>query len=141
VEQEVKVREQVKELKGYYTNLVIYAGISASSIIVWLLNGGGPFWPIWPIAGFVTAATIQGMRLGQLKILGDFFPFLHPDWEDKQIKSLLEPIAREAENHSANLQEYSSEFVHKAARKQEKIKKIAKPKNKKDSKPDNILQP
>jgi hypothetical protein len=89
MDKEREVREYVRALRSYYTNLVIYGGVSGACIIIWLLNGAGAFWPIWPIMGFVIAAVLQGMRLGTLKALEGWFPFLSPEWEEEQIKTML----------------------------------------------------
>lgn len=89
MDKEAQVRERVRELRLYYTNLVVYAGVSVGCILVWLLNGAGAFWPIWPIMAFGIAAALQGVRLGQLKALEDWFPFLSPEWEDSQVKAML----------------------------------------------------
>lgn len=89
MDKESQVRERVRELRVYYTNLVVYAAVSAGCILVWLLNGAGAFWPIWPIMVFGIAAGLQGVRLGQLKSLEEWFPFLSPEWEEQQIKSML----------------------------------------------------
>jgi hypothetical protein len=89
MDKEAQVRERVRELRVYYTNLVVYAGVSVGCILVWLLNGAGAFWPIWPIMAFGIAAALQGVRLGQLKVLEEWFPFLSPEWEEQQIKTML----------------------------------------------------
>jgi hypothetical protein len=89
MDRETQVRERVRELRLYYTNLVVYAGVTVGCILVWLLNGAGAFWPIWPIMAFGIAAALQGVRLGQLKVLEDWFPFLSPEWEETQVKTLL----------------------------------------------------
>jgi len=89
MDKEAQVRERVRELRVYYTNLVVYAGVSAGCILVWLLNGAGAFWPIWPIMAFGIAAALQGARLGQLRSLEDWFPFLSPEWEESQVKAML----------------------------------------------------
>ena len=89
MDKETQVRERVRELRLYYTNLVVYAGVSAGCILVWLLNGAGAFWPIWPIMAFGIAAALQGARLGQLKALEEYFPFLSPEWEETQVKTML----------------------------------------------------
>lgn len=89
MDKEHQVRERVRELRVYYTNLVVYAGVSIACILIWLLNGAGAFWPIWPIMAFGIAAALQGARLGQLKSLEEWFPFLSQDWEDNQIKSMM----------------------------------------------------
>lgn len=89
MEKEAQVRERVRELRVYYTNLVVYACVSIGCILVWLLNGAGAFWPIWPIMAFGIAAGLQGVRLGQLKALEEWFPFLSPEWEEHQVKTML----------------------------------------------------
>jgi hypothetical protein len=89
MDKETQVRERVRELRVYYTNLVVYAGVAVGCILVWLLNGAGAFWPIWPIMAFGIAAALQGVRLGQLKALEEWFPFLSPEWEEHQVKTLL----------------------------------------------------
>lgn len=89
MDKETEVRERVRELRVYYTNLVVYSGVSIGCILIWLLNGAGAFWPIWPIMAFGIAAALQGARLGQLKALDDWFPFLSPEWEEAQVKNML----------------------------------------------------
>jgi hypothetical protein len=89
MDKENQVREHVRELRIFYTNLVVYGGVSLACIFIWLMNGGGAFWPIWPMMGFAIAATLQGIRLGTLKSLESWFPFLNPNWEDDQVKKML----------------------------------------------------
>lgn len=84
---EEQLREQVRNLKAFYTNLVIYGGVSAACILVWIMTGGY-FWPIWPIVAFVIMSLIQGIKLGTLPMLEDIFPFLSPDWEQKQVECM-----------------------------------------------------
>jgi fatty acid desaturase len=62
-ENEKLIRERVKALKDFYTNLVVYAAICLACIIIWLSTGGG-FWPIWVIIGLAISAGFQGLRLG-----------------------------------------------------------------------------
>lgn len=87
-EEEIKIRERVKSLKEFYTNLVIYSMICLACIIIWLSTGGG-FWPIWVIFALGISAAIQGLRLGIFPMLVDIFPFLKPEWEEQQVKTLL----------------------------------------------------
>lgn len=89
MDKEAQIRERVRELRVYYTNLVVYAGVSVCCILIWLLSGAGVFWPIWPMMAFGIAAVLQGVRLGQLKSLEEWFPFLSAEWEESQVKSML----------------------------------------------------
>lgn len=89
MDKETQIRERVRELRVYYTNLVVYAGMSVACILVWLFNGAGVFWPLWPLMAFGVAAALQGARLGQLRALEEWFPFLSPEWEESQIQAML----------------------------------------------------
>lgn len=103
MDKEAQVRERVRELRVYYTNLVVYAGVSVGCILVWLLNGAGAFWPIWPIMAFGIAAALQGARLGQLKSLEDWFPFLSPEWEESQVKAMLKDTKEDKKTKNSKL--------------------------------------
>ena len=59
------------------------------TIIIWLSTGGG-FWPIWVIFGLGISAAMQGIKLGLFPMLPDFLPFLKADWEEQQVKNLLD---------------------------------------------------
>ena len=85
---EEKIRERVREMKLYYTNLVVYGFVSALCLLIWIATGGGHFWPIWVFLGLGASAALQGARLGQMKVLEDYFPFLKSDWEEEQIRHL-----------------------------------------------------
>jgi hypothetical protein len=87
--EEMEAREKVRHLKTFYVNLLVYATVSVVCIIIWLVSGGGTFWPFWVIFGCAIAAFLQALRLGQLPIVEEFFPFLQPQWEEEQVKTLL----------------------------------------------------
>jgi hypothetical protein len=89
MDKETQIRERVRELRSYYTNLIVYGGVSVACIFIWAVTGFGYFWPIWPLMGFGMAAALQGIRLGQLRSLEEVFPFLSPEWEERQVKALL----------------------------------------------------
>lgn len=86
---EQEIRQRVRDIRTFYTNLLIYGVVSAACIIVWLLSGKGAFWPIWVIIGCGFAAVIQAFHLGMTPFLPEWFPFLSPDWEDKKVEALL----------------------------------------------------
>lgn len=86
---ENNIRERIRELKDYYTNLVIYGVVVLTCLIVWLTTGG-PFWPIWVIVALGSVALIKGIRLGLFPKLSELFPFLRPDWEDEQVRVALD---------------------------------------------------
>lgn len=88
---EPQIRERVKALKEFYTSIVIYIVISLACILIWLSTGGG-FWPIWVMLGLGASAGMQGVRLGIFPMISELLPFLKPEWEDEQVKTILEDL-------------------------------------------------
>lgn len=88
-ESENNIRERIRELKEYYTNLIIYGIVVLACIIVWLTTGGA-FWPIWVIVALGAVSLLKGIRLGLFPKLSEVFPFLRPDWEEEQIRAEME---------------------------------------------------
>jgi Domain of unknown function (DUF1707) len=37
----------------------LYLGVSALLVLIWALTGAGYFWPVWPIAGWGLALTME----------------------------------------------------------------------------------
>jgi 2TM domain len=85
---ENQIRERIRELKEYYTNLVIYGLVVVACLVIWM-SSGGTFWPIWVIVAFGAVSFLRGVRLGLFPKLGEIFPFLNSDWEDEQVKAAL----------------------------------------------------
>lgn len=89
INNEQKAREYLKQLKAFYTNLVIQSAIFVICLVVWLSTGGS-FWPIWILLAFGASAFIQALQLGVFPMFKDLFPFLRPDWEEKRLKEIFE---------------------------------------------------
>lgn len=96
---EIEIRLHVRELKKFYTNLVVYIAIFILCLIIWLITGAGSFWPIWVMLAFGAASVLQAVRLRQLPLLEEYLTFLRSDWEEQQIKELL----KKAPSKSTNL--------------------------------------
>ncbi len=43
---------RLKARRGFRVHLLVYVGVNAMLVAIWFANGAGPFWPIWPIAGW-----------------------------------------------------------------------------------------
>jgi hypothetical protein len=99
--QEEKIRENVRELRSFYTNTLIFAGVSILSILAWLLSGGGKFWPIWVLIGSGLAIGLQAFRLGMMPILEEWFPFLTTEWEEQRVASILKEDSKPASTGGA----------------------------------------
>ncbi|MES2252651.1 MAG: 2TM domain-containing protein [Pseudomonadota bacterium] len=89
VQDEQFARAKLRELKKFYTDLLIYGVVCACSIIVWLSMGAGIFWPIWVIIGCGIDVGLKAISLGQVPWLEEFFPFLGSTWEESQLEKVL----------------------------------------------------
>jgi hypothetical protein len=90
MDKEAQTREHVKDLKSLYTNLLTYGTVTIACLLIWAMTGGGYFWPIWVFFALGGSAIAQAVRLGRVSIIHQYFPFLSPEWEDKQVKKLME---------------------------------------------------
>ena len=88
-EDEQYARTKLRELKKFYTDLLIYGVVCLCSIIVWLSMGAGTFWPIWVIIGCGINIGLRAITLGQVPMLEEFFPFLSNKWEESQLDKVL----------------------------------------------------
>lgn len=89
VDDEQYARTKLRELKKFYTDLLIYCVVCICSIIVWLSMGAGKFWPIWVIIGCGINIGLRAITLGQVPMLEEFFPFLGNAWEEAQLEKVL----------------------------------------------------
>lgn len=89
IDDEQKAREHLSRLKNYYTGLSIKGAIFLICLFMWLFTGGAP-WPLWVFLAFGIHAFIGGVQLGIFPMLPDMFPFLRNDWEEKQLRKIIE---------------------------------------------------
>lgn len=47
-----RARKKVKAKREFYQHLTSYAIVMAALVMIWLVSGGGYFWPIWPMLGW-----------------------------------------------------------------------------------------
>lgn len=111
-EEEQFARNKLRELKKFYTDLLIYGVVCLCSIIVWLSMGAGTFWPIWVIIGCGINIGLRAITLGQIPMLEEFFPFLGNAWEETQLEKVLNRSTRSSsaeERYSEYDQNYKSD--------------------------------
>lgn len=87
---EKEVREHVKRLRRFYMDVVIYLGVNAFLILVWLLSGDGYFWPIWVIIGWGIGLGLHALSLGLIPQMTAMLPFMTAEWEDEEVKRMME---------------------------------------------------
>ena len=86
-ENEAKAR--VKELRNFYMDLTLYGLLNLGLILIWAIQGGGTFWPIWVIVGWGVGMVLKAMSLGMIPNLTDFLPFFDKKWEEERMKQLM----------------------------------------------------
>ncbi len=86
---EEEIKERIRELRDYYTSLVIHGIVVIVCFLIWLTTGGA-FWPLWVLISLGTVSVIKGIRLGLFPQLSEYFPFLSKEWEDEQYKAAVD---------------------------------------------------
>ncbi len=86
---EEEIKERIRELRDYYTSLVIHGVVVIICFLIWLTTGGA-FWPLWVLISLGAVSIIKGIRLGLFPQLSDYFPFLSKEWEDEQYKAAVD---------------------------------------------------
>jgi hypothetical protein len=87
-EMEARARHRVRELRGFYVHLAIYAVvIGGVAIANWAMTPGS-WWVVWPM-------VIWGIGLGAHAV-SIFFEgsILGPEWEERKTRELLEKSRR-----------------------------------------------
>jgi len=81
-DEESKVIEQVKELKGFYSHLMTYVFVvSGLTILNWFTTDY--WWVLWVILGWGIGIVSHAMEVFEL------MPFLGADWEKKEVEKRL----------------------------------------------------
>ena len=90
---EAEAKNRVRQLKRFYTDIVIYALVNMGLILVWIIFGGGYFWPIFVIIGWGIGLGLQAFSLGMIPMVAiEVFPFLGKNWEEKQVSKILKCV-------------------------------------------------
>ena len=80
-----RARKRVKEIKGFYSNLITYLVVNAVLVIINLVTSPNKLWFYWVTIfwgiGIIFSASNVFLRKGR---------FLGKEWEDKKVKKILE---------------------------------------------------
>ena len=76
---EAEVMEHVRDIKGFYSHLVIYLAVIALLVIINLVTWSGYFWAIWPALGWGVGVLVHAASVFEL------IPFFGPEWERRRI--------------------------------------------------------
>jgi hypothetical protein len=132
---ENQVREHVHKLRRFYTDVLIYVVVNIGLILVWAVSGGGYFWPIWVIIGWGIGIGVHAFSLGLIPQMNAMVPFMTAEWEDQEVRRLMEAGYKGKEQAERKAQKKAAiEVAHEIETMAQKIKKTkpkANPKTKK----------
>ena len=80
-----KAKKRVKELKGFYSNLISYASVNVILIIINLVTSPGSLWFYWVTIFWGIGILIHAVKIFVLK-----GKFLGEEWEERKIKEIME---------------------------------------------------
>lgn len=78
-----RARKRVKEIKGFYGNLISYTLVISFLIFINLKYSPEHIWFYWPMLGWGIGVLFHG--LGVFNIV----PFFGKDWEEKKIQEFM----------------------------------------------------
>jgi len=82
-DEEKAALEQVRELKGFYEHLILFACIGGTMLILDLLSDPSHLWSKWPVFGWAIGVLIHGLNVYE------FANIFSPQWEKQQVEKRL----------------------------------------------------
>ena len=132
---ENQVREHVHKLRRFYTDVLVYTIVNIGLILIWLVSGGGAFWPIWVIIGWGIGLGIHAFSLGLIPQMNAMVPFMTAEWEDQEVRRLMEAGYKGKEQAEKRAQKKAemqvSHKIEAISKEVKKVKSKSKPKIKK----------
>lgn len=85
---EERVRKRVRDMKSFYTHLVVYVIVNGLLIILWAISDRGFPWFLFPLAGWGIGLFFHWYNIFvENGILGR-------SWEERKVKELVEKERR-----------------------------------------------
>lgn len=81
--QEEKAIVHVRDIKGFYTHLVIYVIVVCCLFALNFIRSTNHFWAMWPALGWGIGVVFHGLNVYEV------FNLFGPDWEKRQIEKRL----------------------------------------------------
>jgi len=82
-EEENRVIEHVRDIKGFYSHLINYGVVMLGLFIVNFITSPGYYWAWWAAFGWGIGVISHGMSVFEV------YSFFGADWEKKQIEKRL----------------------------------------------------
>lgn len=130
------VQSHVKKLKNFYGELSVFILVITVSLIIWLLCGGGYFWPLW--IGLIWGVVLL-LKASKLKIIAptlyegahslrEKLPFIRPQWEGEKTKEIMKKIGQNVSDMAKEELKSTKKATKSAPAKRKSAKKAsAKP--------------
>jgi len=80
--EEAAAMEYVRDLKGFYSHLVLYVATMLGLTVFNLISSPHNFWVIWPMVGWGIGVLSHGASVIELNLFS-------PQWERKQVEKRL----------------------------------------------------
>ncbi len=98
---EQQARVYVHKLRQFYTDILVYGVVNLGLVLIWAISGGGYFWPIWVIIGWGIGLGVHAFSLGLIPQINAAIPFMTSEWEDREIRRLMEKEKKDNEKTKA----------------------------------------
>ncbi|WP_028021571.1 2TM domain-containing protein [Enterovibrio calviensis] len=82
-EEETRILNQVREIKGFYSHLITYASVITGLFILNYMTSPEYIWAWWPALGWGIGIASHGLSAFEV------FNFFGPEWEKKQVEKRL----------------------------------------------------
>ncbi|MFO7815419.1 MAG: 2TM domain-containing protein [Halanaerobiales bacterium] len=84
-----KAKEKVKEIKDFYSHLLVYLVVNIGIFIINYIVSPGNYWFYWPLIGWGIGIAVHWTQVfGVSRILGE-------NWEKKKIKEIMNELEDE----------------------------------------------
>lgn len=81
-----KAQEKVKEIKDFYSHLLVYVVVNIGLFIINYITSPGTYWFYWPLIGWGIGIAVHWTQVfGVSKILGD-------NWEKRKVKEIMDEM-------------------------------------------------
>lgn len=81
--EEEKAIIYVRDIKGFYSHLIVYAAVITCLSVINLIRSPGHYWVIWPAFGWGIGILFHGLNVFEV------FNLFGTNWEQKQINKRL----------------------------------------------------
>jgi len=84
-----KAKEKVKEIKDFYSHLLVYVVVNIGIFLINYITSPGTYWFYWPLIGWGIGLAVHWTQVfGVSKIL-------NKNWEKRKVKEIMDEMEDE----------------------------------------------